>query len=115
MLYRVVIILVTGVLLLINVRLYSGARAGDLDEQALKQLTYLEQALQGGAGEEMQGLFPEGFFFIHALYGLTWIRWISIYCGTNGLARYNRAIRRGEKKDAYPSYPGHKPRSGIFW
>ena len=85
MLYRVVIILVTGVLLLINVRLYSGARAGDLDEQALKQLTYLEQALQGGAGEEMQGLFPEGFFFIHALYGLTWIELARHATGEPGL------------------------------
>jgi hypothetical protein len=34
------------------------------------QVAFLRQALATGAGERMQGLFPEGFFFTHALTGL---------------------------------------------
>ncbi|WP_433059567.1 hypothetical protein [Dactylosporangium sp. CS-033363] len=38
-----------------------------------RQLTYLRQTLDEGAGEGAQNLFPEGYFFSHVLYGLTWI------------------------------------------
>jgi hypothetical protein len=34
------------------------------------QLAFLERALNQGAAEEMQSLFPEGYFFMHALVGL---------------------------------------------
>lgn len=40
---------------------------------ALPRLAFLRQALQAGAGERMQRLFPEGYFFTFALYGLTWV------------------------------------------
>lgn len=40
---------------------------------ALPRLAFLRQALAGGAGERMQRLFPEGYFFSSALYGLTWV------------------------------------------
>lgn len=36
------------------------------------QLRYLGAALRTGAGERMQALFPEGWFFCYALYGLSW-------------------------------------------
>lgn len=39
----------------------------------IAQLNFLKDALQRGAGEQMQSLFPEGFFFTHVLYGLTWV------------------------------------------
>lgn len=38
----------------------------------IAQLRFLRAELGAGLGEEMQGLFPEGFFFAHALYGLAW-------------------------------------------
>ncbi|MFC5831814.1 hypothetical protein [Nonomuraea insulae] len=38
-----------------------------------RQLAFLREALDTGAGEEAQALFPEGYFFLHALYGLTWV------------------------------------------
>ena len=38
-----------------------------------RQLVFLRAALDGGAGDEAQRLFPEGYFFLHALYGLTWV------------------------------------------
>lgn len=36
------------------------------------QLAFLRSALDGGAGERMQRMFPEGYFFGHVLYGLAW-------------------------------------------
>lgn len=39
----------------------------------IAQLNFLKNALQQGAGERMQSMFPEGFFFAHVLYGLTWV------------------------------------------
>ncbi|MGW4802472.1 hypothetical protein ACWEPC_59670, partial [Nonomuraea sp. NPDC004297] len=38
-----------------------------------RQLAFLRAALDSGAGERAQELFPEGYFFLHALYGLTWV------------------------------------------
>ena len=35
-----------------------------------RQLTFLRAQLDAGAGAEAQQLFPEGYFFLHALYGL---------------------------------------------
>jgi len=37
------------------------------------QLTFLRDALEHGAGEDAQQLFPEGYFFLSELYGLTWV------------------------------------------
>ena len=41
------------------------------------QLNHLKIELKQGAGNEMQSIFPEGFVFINALYGLSWIELIS--------------------------------------
>jgi hypothetical protein len=38
-----------------------------------RQLTFLRHALDEGAGEQAQQLFPEGYFFLNALYGLAWV------------------------------------------
>src|SRR5215213_7510694 len=38
----------------------------------LHQLNYVQDALHEGAATEMQQVYPEGFVFMHALYGLTW-------------------------------------------
>ncbi|WP_433372644.1 hypothetical protein [Streptosporangium sp. CA-115845] len=56
------------------VRLVAPATAGTTGEPAgvRRQLTFLRAALDGGAGDEAQRLFPEGYFFLHALYGLSW-------------------------------------------
>lgn len=53
-------------LLLVNVR---AERPGDLGA-VMAQLRHLGPALDHGAGESMQRLFPEGFVFTWALYGL---------------------------------------------
>jgi hypothetical protein len=53
-------------LALLNWRTY---RPGHV-ETAIAQLRFLKGALEDGAGERMQELFPEGYVFTWALYGL---------------------------------------------
>jgi hypothetical protein len=43
-----------------------------IDQDLLYQLNFLNHALHNGAGHDMQQLYPEGFVFIHAFYGLSW-------------------------------------------
>lgn len=60
------------VLGIINVRLYYT----DYNPQhtdVVAQLAFIKGRLQNGAGEDMQQFFPEGYFFTHVLYGLTWV------------------------------------------
>ncbi|GHJ45340.1 hypothetical protein Cs7R123_26820 [Catellatospora sp. TT07R-123] len=54
--------------------------AGPLDRtdaevvaDALPRLAFLREALDSGSADRMQQLFPEGYFFSYALYGLTWV------------------------------------------
>jgi hypothetical protein len=54
-------------LVLLNCRLY---RPGRVDT-AIAQLTFLEKSLADGGAERMQSVFPEGYVFTWALYGLT--------------------------------------------
>ena len=49
------------------------AGPGRIPPDVIAQLQFLRGALDRGAGEEMQQLFPEGFFFTHVLYGLAWV------------------------------------------
>jgi hypothetical protein len=62
---------------LLNWRLYDPPTAAygsvtTVGPDVLPQLRFLRAALDAGAGAQMQGLFPEGYFFSHALYGLAW-------------------------------------------
>jgi hypothetical protein len=75
--YRVVAALLSVALLAWHVRLYlpsaSAYGTTQLGGDVLAQLRFLDTALQARAGEQMQTLFPEGFFFSHALPGLAWV------------------------------------------
>jgi hypothetical protein len=42
-------------------------------KNAVSHLAWIREKLADGAGQSMQRLFPEGFFFCHALYGLAWV------------------------------------------
>ncbi|WP_330253570.1 hypothetical protein OG874_02870 [Nocardia sp. NBC_00565] len=67
--YVAAVALLTLLILVPQVRLYR-------DEQprtdVIAQLRFLRAELGSGLGEQMQGMFPEGYFFSHALYGLAW-------------------------------------------
>lgn len=43
-----------------------------IDQDLIKQINYLKKSLVNGVADEMQKQYPEGFFFSHLIYGLTW-------------------------------------------
>ncbi|MBN2004498.1 MAG: hypothetical protein JXA21_14175 [Anaerolineae bacterium] len=76
-LYQAIAAVITIILLVLNLRLYAPGSAaygpGTLGRDVVPQLRFLGKSLRAGSGEQMQGLFPEGYFFSHALYGLSWV------------------------------------------
>ena len=61
----------------VNIRLYHHpefrhSSSGEVNTTLFKQLHFLKGALHAGAGSKMQNIYPEGFLFIPALYGLAW-------------------------------------------
>lgn len=56
-----------------NLRLYAAVPAVTRYEHVKPQLTHVRSALDKGLGQEMQQLFPEGYFFAYILYGLSWV------------------------------------------
>lgn len=75
--YRVAAAAIAVILLLLNLRLYHPGSVAYgpkmLGPDVVAQLRHLRAALDAGAGDDMQALFPEGYFFTHVLYGLSWV------------------------------------------
>jgi hypothetical protein len=71
LLYLLVIIPLSVLLLVINGRLYHTVYTPP-QADVVPQLRFIRQALDAGTADEMQDLFPEGYFFSHVLYGLAW-------------------------------------------
>ncbi|MGC4804384.1 hypothetical protein [Micromonospora sp. DT233] len=69
---RVCAVVLSGLALLGAVRLVVPAAGGPggAPPGVARQLAFLRAALDDGAGTDAQALFPEGWFFAHALYGL---------------------------------------------
>ena len=63
----------TFILASCNLRLYSKVPETTQYKDTEAQFAFLKSALQNGAAEEMQTVFPEGYFFTHVLYGLSWV------------------------------------------
>jgi hypothetical protein len=76
LIHRAGVALLAAALLLLNLRFYlpNAADYGPdrIGANVVPQLTFIGAALRDGAGQRMQRLFPEGFVFSHALYGLAW-------------------------------------------
>lgn len=70
--FAVFLLPLTGVLGIINIRLYY-TEYNPQQSDVVPQLAFIKEALQQGAGEEMQQFFPEGYFFTYVLYGLSWV------------------------------------------
>jgi hypothetical protein len=68
--YLALAVLVSLAALAPNLRLYRSAQS---TASVVAQLRHLRGELRSGAGEDMQRQFPEGYFFSHVLYGLTWL------------------------------------------
>lgn len=72
------LMLMLGLILYLNYALYyqPDLSYGDktvVNADLLAQLRYLKQEIHDGAADDMQAMYPEGFVFLNALYGLTWI------------------------------------------
>ncbi len=70
----ILISLFTLILIWINGALYSdNFTHSKLEQDIIRQQNFIKNELKNNkAGEKMQDIFPEGFVFLHALYGLTW-------------------------------------------
>lgn len=70
--YVLIVLPLTVFLNIVNVRLYY-TTYDPQHTDVMAQLNFIKSALQQGAGEDTQQLFPEGYFFTHVLYGLAWV------------------------------------------
>lgn len=85
------------------------------------QLTFLRGALDAGAGERAQRLFPEGHFFAHVLYGLARVEYAARF-GTGEPQRIEAVREAGwalEQLDSpvgrAPFNPDLTPAYGVFY
>lgn len=118
---RVLAVLLSAAALLGAVRLVAPATAGPAGDPpgVARQLAFLRAALDDGAGEDAQALFPEGYFFSHVLYGLAHVelglrapagrRAAALREARWALARLESPAGRA------PFDPGLTPAYGIFW
>ncbi|WP_236700479.1 hypothetical protein [Allosalinactinospora lopnorensis] len=111
----------TGVVTLSTVRSYTPSplqRSGaEVAADALPRLAFLRAELETGAGERMQRLFPEGYFFTHALYGLSWVNVGSVEPGQRGraLSEARWALERLESAEGTAPFPADAdPPYGVF-
>ncbi|WP_405094385.1 hypothetical protein [Micromonospora sp. NBC_01412] len=118
---RVLAALLSAAALLGAVRLVAPATAGPDGEPpgVARQLAFLRAALDDGAGEDAQALFPEGWFFAHALYGLARVELgLREPAGRRepALREARWALARLESPaGTAPFDPGLTPAYGIFW
>lgn len=103
------------------IRLVVPATAGTTGEPpgVRRQLVFVRAALDEGAGEEAQRLFPEGYFFLHALYGLSQVELgMRVPVGERepALREARWALKRLELPAGYaPFSPDLSPRYGVFY
>ena len=72
-----ILILLSGIVLYINTAVYYKPAIQVIDQDTvnmdvLHQLRHLRHAMEAGAADDMQQLYPEGYIFMHALYGFAW-------------------------------------------
>ncbi|MGV9375883.1 hypothetical protein ACWDRB_08715 [Nonomuraea sp. NPDC003707] len=103
------------------VRLTVPATAGTSGEPpgVRRQLAFLRAALDAGAGDEAQALFPEGYFFLHALYGLSWVE-LGMRAPAGERSRALREVRWALSRldspaGRAPFSPGLTPPYGVFY
>ncbi|OUC11937.1 MAG: hypothetical protein B0A82_24850 [Alkalinema sp. CACIAM 70d] len=74
-LYYLIALLISVFLVKLNWTLWtlSSRHYDRLGADVLPQLNNIKQRLQAGEGDRMQALFPEGYFFSHAIYGYSWV------------------------------------------
>lgn len=81
LIFALPIIVILIVILVINAKLYDRSEITIVDNDTLNiellaELHGLKSAIMNNADKDMQQLFPEGFLFMNALYGLSWCNFI---------------------------------------
>lgn len=122
--YLTIIINASLLILWINVKLHSeNLSFSETKSDIIFQLNLLESELKtNDAGQKMQQVYPEGFVFINALYGLAWCE-LALADTSNdqklkekaiseALYAYN-AINSDIAKSTFDTYL--KPENGIFY
>jgi hypothetical protein len=76
-LYIILIAFLSVIIFLINTRMYYPVKQSFVENSRsgndiIFQLNFLKNKIVSGTAKEMQGVFPEGYFFTYLLYGLTW-------------------------------------------
>ncbi len=118
----IAVLVLAGFVLAVPIRLAMRPPAGARqdarpDPRILAHLRHLDAALADGAAPRMQGLFPEGFVFTHALVGLSWARVAQMdSVGREEALGHARAslaaIRSDEGRGPFPA--GQSPPGGAF-
>lgn len=106
----------------INLKLHSeNYTKPEQKKDIILQLNFLETELKDkNLGERMQHLFPEGYVFIHALYGLAWSE---LALSDNDPVLTKRALHEAlyaynklDSKTAKWNFPDYlEPKYGIFY
>ncbi|WNJ19101.1 hypothetical protein [Pontibacter sp. G13] len=117
--------LIIGVIFF-NISLYYSPRYLTVGESRvhqglMQQLAQLKSALHNGAADDMQAIYPEGFVFLNALYGLNWIE-LAEACN-EGDSLYQEASAEmdwvlaelASEKAKQPFNPSLEPAYGIFY
>jgi hypothetical protein len=95
-LLRVPLVLLLLLLVYLNYQLYYQPTfelvgGCPVNQDLLQHARFLRTRLHQGAAEEMQQLYPEGFVYLNALYGLTWVE---LAAGApDSTAMYREALR----------------------
>ncbi len=104
-----------------NLRLYAPIPAVTRYAQVKPQLINVRSALDKGLAQEMQQLFPEGYFFSYLLYGLSWIN-VGLQeeggskVRTQALQEARWVYQKLSEPDGYAPFPADlDPRYGIFY
>jgi len=113
--FRVLAAAVVVLSLLAGARVAWVATVPTGDGVRAEQLRFLESALAGGAGADMQELFPEGYFFTHVLTGLAAAQ--PAAPGDAAALRVARAslAALGSPAGRAPFPAAATPAHGVFW
>lgn len=117
------ICLVLSILVIwINIQLHSdNFNKSETEKDILKQLNYLKYELnENKLGNKMQAIFPEGYLFSNALYGLAWCE-----LGISDTSKTVKTIALQEALNAYQPIsfdeaksvfnPSMTPQYGVFY
>ncbi|MDP9795840.1 hypothetical protein J2S43_004352 [Catenuloplanes nepalensis] len=82
-----------------------------------RQLAFIRAALDDGAATDAQSLFPEGFYFMNVLYGLSWVelgqRGVSVAQAASEAAWALEQVESPAGRA--PFDPGATPAYGVFY